>query len=125
MKGFLLVVLVVFSAAFAHAQSCLKFKNGTFKTMRNGKSLIIKRSGKFLREDSAEPRASVSYTLNWTDDCTYTLRPNEDYYQRFPNMPKTMIVTVHLSNIGANTYTQMVTNNDTKEVLTSLVTKIY
>ncbi|MBD1392657.1 hypothetical protein [Mucilaginibacter glaciei] len=124
MKFLFITLLIVGGCVAANAQSCLKFKNGVFRSSYNGSSVIIRRMGNYQREDYIDPKASVSFTVTWVDDCTYTLKPNEDYFTRFPNTPKNAQSTIHISYPGVNTYTQTTTSSFGKAPSTAEVTKI-
>ncbi|MGN6178327.1 MAG: hypothetical protein ACTHNW_04055 [Mucilaginibacter sp.] len=107
-----------------HAQSvrCAKFKNGKFKTiLSNGSPAIIIRQGKRQFENAIVGKDTIKaeFTINWVDECTYTLAPDSITLKRYPKLPKNYLVTVKMSNIKPNSYTQTSTANISNKIFTS------
>jgi len=90
----------------------------------NGLIIIIKRSGNIQTEYLVNKKTSVSYTINWLDDCHYTLKPNNDLFKAYPNAPQNALISVSIINTTTHSYTQSTTSNFTKTRITGEVIKI-
>ena len=123
MKKQLVLLFFLLISSLSHAQSltCNQFKNGTFETSYRGKTTIIKRSDSTQVEYVKNSRIVVSFVVKWVDDCTYTLQPNQDYFNEFVDLPRNMILTVSMSKLTENSYMQTTTSNYSPVVLTTKV----
>jgi len=104
---FVLLILTVCFIVKSNAQStnCKKFKNGTFKMTYQGKSGIIKRNGNIQDEYfDGSKIPTMSFTVKWLNDCTYTLDPTAATRKKNPAIPKDGIMTVKITKTTANSY---------------------
>lgn len=120
-----LLLALCFACVKAQAQrlSCSKFHNGTFRMMHDGMvDTVIRKVA--IQTELFNNTKKGTFNVKWIEECTYTLIPTEETLKNEPNMPRSMIVTVKLSNAVKNTCTQTITNNLTGEVITMDVEKI-
>jgi hypothetical protein len=124
------IVLLFFFISFlstglAHSQTtkCNGFKNGTFKLIDNGHSTIIKRSGAEQSEFFDGAKNPTTYKVNWINDCTYVLTPNQDVFDKYPAMPKNAQLTVRIISTTDSSYTQVSASNFFDRTFTATVIK--
>jgi len=120
----LALFFAVAKSLFAQSPDCKQFKNGTFETSYRSKTTIIKRSDSSQVEYVKNSRIAVSFVVKWVDDCTYTLKPNQDYFNEFVDLPRNMLLTVSMSRLTENSYMQTTTSNYSPVVLTTKVIKM-
>ena len=118
------LVFVLTNPLLAQSLNCKQFKNGTFETTYRGKTTVIKRSDSTQVEYVKNSRIVVSFVVKWVDDCTYTLKPNQDYFNEFVDLPHNMLLTVGMSKLTENSYMQTTTSNYSPVVLTTKVIKV-
>jgi len=103
--SFLILMTGIIAQSNAQAINCKKFKNGTFKMTYQGKSGIIKRNGNTQDEYfDGSKIPTMSFTVKWLDECTYTLDPTAATRKRNPAIPKDGIMTVKITKTTANSY---------------------
>ena len=89
----------------AQTINCKKFKNGTFKMTYLGKNGIVKRKGNIQDEYyNGEKTPSLSFTVKWIDNCTYTLTPTEATRKLNPEIPKDGVMTVKITKTTTSSY---------------------
>lgn len=120
----LLILLICAIKTYAQSIDCKTFKNGKFKIETQGHITIIERSGSNQLEFFDGAKVPTSFTVNWVDNCTYTLTPHADVFKKYPNTPKNAMLTVKITKTTNNSYTQTSTANFSKGSFTSEVTKI-
>lgn len=128
MKLLLLTLLIFILTLGLHAQSldCKKFRNGKFKSTLEGRTAIIERSGSIQKEYFINLKDSlkISFDVKWLDDCTYTLTPTKESFEKYPRLPQNALITVKITNTTPNSYTQNSTSNFINKTIVSEVIKI-
>jgi hypothetical protein len=111
-----------------HAQSldCKKFRNGKFKSTFEGRTAIIERLGSIQKEYFINLKDSlkISFNVNWLDNCTYTLTPTKESFEKYPRLPQNALITVKITNTTPNSYTQNSSSNFINKTIVSEVIKI-
>ena len=75
MRAGFIIIALVFSLGTLAQEDCAKIKNGTFKSVEEGRGdLIIIRKGKVQTEEHAATGLKLTMEVVWTSDCTYELR---------------------------------------------------
>ena len=110
----------------AQSASCSNFKNGKFKSTVGGRTVIIERNGSYQKEYliDVEDSLKMSFNVNWLDDCTYTLTPTKEAYQKYPKLPKNALITVRMTNVTLNGYTQSSTSNFVNKTIVGKVLRL-
>jgi hypothetical protein len=128
MKIFLFTFFILILCSGLHAQSlnCLSFRNGKFKMTINGHTSVIERSGSNQKEYFINLKDSLkmSFNVKWLDDCTYTLTPTKESFEKYPQIPKNAVLTVQITSTTANSYTQSSTSNFIAKTVVGEVIKI-
>jgi hypothetical protein len=127
MKRQLLLVVMVLGLpliTFSQEVDCKNFRNGTFKLVNEGLITIIKRSGTHQTEIFNNSKIPTEYFVEWIDDCTYTLKPKEATFKKYPDIPKGAQLTVKIFRTTKNSYVQTSTSNFNEMSVTSEVIKI-
>ncbi|TYZ14520.1 hypothetical protein FY528_01980 [Hymenobacter lutimineralis] len=128
MKGVLILsfffICFCSNSALGQRTDCHNFRNGKFKLTDRGNTTIITRSGGEQTEVHNNSTKPTSYKVKWLDDCTYVLIPNQDVFDKYPNMPKDAMLTVRISSTTDSSYTQTSTSNFSELVFTSKMVKI-
>lgn len=118
-----LVLLFICSIYALKAQSpnCKKFRNGTFKMVYLKSNAIIKRNGNKQDEYiNGSKSPTLSFTVKWVDDCTYTLTPDLLTLKKNPNIPKGSFMVVKITKTTNNSYfTTAYFNTDQKTTFKS------
>jgi hypothetical protein len=111
---------------YSQSPNCAKFKNGKFKTIINGRTSIIERSGSVQKEVLFKLADSVKMTfeVKWIDDCRYSLKPVKEWFDKHPQAPKNMLITVKIIATSPNSYTQTSSSNFSPQIVTSEMIKI-
>jgi len=121
---FTIIGFLFFNSIKAQTSDCLKFKQGKFKMMYNGKLLIIKRDATHQYEYYSNSTLPTSYNIKWISNCSYTLKPDANNFKRFPNTPQNAIITVKIISYSGNAYKIRATSNFSPLVLKGEITKI-
>jgi len=126
LKHFILTIVgfFFFNSVKAQTSDCLKFKQGKFKMIYNGKLLIIKRDATHQYEYYDGSTVPNSYSIEWISNCSYTLKPDANNFKRFPNTPKNALITVNIISYSGNAYKISATSNFSSLILKSEITKI-
>ena len=105
---FALLILPVFGYSQG---SCLKHKDGTFKVTdpATKKVCIITRKGNTQTERMEDTPEIYDFTINWIDDCTYTINPTPATSARNKDVLKAGTMTVKIIKATDTSYTQRVT----------------
>lgn len=124
MKSFILLITVLFCGLISQAQTvnCAKFRNGKFKTtLPDGKIAIIIRHDTHQQEFVlvGKDTLKVNFTVNWIDDCTYTLTPDKEEFIKYPKLPKNAVMTVKISAVKVNSYMQSSSYNFSNKIYSS------
>ena len=112
------------NSALGQKLDCEHFKNGIFKMTDKGNTTIITRSGAKQTEVLNGSNKPTSYKVKWLNECTYVLIPNQDVFDKYPELPKNALLTVRIISTTDSTYTQTSSSNFSDLVFTSRVTKI-
>lgn len=105
-----LLVFAVSGIAQAQTANCKRFRTGTFKMTYEGKNGIIKRTADVQEEylnGSGSP--TMTFAINWLNDCSYTLTPTATTRKKFPEIPKNGVMTVQIIKTTATSYTYTAT----------------
>jgi len=120
--------VLLFFCIYAHAQvkNCSSFREGTFKMEFKGKSILIKRYGNVQYEylNNAQV-ATMVFTVKWINDCTYTLKPDAATLKKFEFLPKNALLTVKILKTTANSYFHSMSNNYSKEIISSELVRTF
>ena len=54
---------------------------------------------------------TLTYAVQWIDDCTYKLKPYSSYFKKRPDAPKNSELTVSINKTTANSYFATVSSN--------------
>jgi len=124
MKKLLLLMLLL--GSFSFYGQCKKFKNGVFKIEAKdgipGTTLVRKGNRQIETVDGSKDEAV--FIVKWLDECTYTLAPTPETLNKYPGFPQNGILTVKITGIKENSYTQSSSSNFADLVYTSEVIKI-
>jgi hypothetical protein len=107
----------------AQTKNCAKFKNGKFKMLFKGITILIERNGNYQREEAVELKKTVSYKVTWIDDCHYTLTPFPDAKARLKT-PKSLIISVSIDRLTDSSYFQTSTENYSNLILKGEIVKL-
>ncbi len=66
----------------------------------------------------------MTFEVKWLDDCSYTLKPIEEWFTKHPQAPKNALVTVKVLSTSSNSYTQISSSNFASQTTTSEMIKI-
>ena len=105
---FTLAMLVSF---FGFSQeSCLQFHEGTFRVTdpASKKVCIITREGDTQTERMEDSEETYDFTINWLNDCTYTINPTPSTIARNKEVLKAGTMTVKIIKTTDSSYTQKV-----------------
>jgi hypothetical protein len=121
-----LFFLLLFTISFAQVPNCKKFKTGNFKMTYEGKKGLIKRYGNTQEEYlNGDGKPTMVFTINWINDCTYTLTPTAATRKAFRDIPKEGTMTVTIIKTTATSYTYAATYSwDKKKVYENTLTLI-
>lgn len=120
---------LLISSAFnakAQAPDCKKFRNGTFKMTFEGKKGLIRRTGNIQEEFlNGDGKPTMTFTVNWLNDCTYTLTPTPATRKAYKDIPDNGIMRVIIIKTTVNSYTYSATYSwDKKKTYTNELTLI-
>jgi hypothetical protein len=78
-----------------------------------GKTLIVERSGSRQKEYYIKLKDSLSmaFDVRWLNECTYTLVPAKETFEKYPKLPKNGLLTVEITQTTSDSYTGKVSSN--------------
>jgi len=117
-------LLIVMINACSSPRDCQKFKNGKFRTTVRGFSTIIERTGAIQHEFTQDSTVHVSYMVTWIDDCSFTLKPNKDFFDQYKNIPENALIFVTITKVNDNSYEQTVKSDFMEREVIEEVVKI-
>jgi len=107
----------------AQSLNCKHFRDGTFTSTFEGNTDSIKRVGADQYEYFNGSKVADHYLVKWVDDCTYTLTPFPDVFEKNQNLPRNIIFTVKITKTTKNSYTQTTSNNISDYLVTCEIVK--
>lgn len=111
LKATYLTLLLLPIFGYSQTNSCSKFKDGTFKVTdpASKKVCIITRQGNTQTERMEDAAEIYDFTINWIDDCTYTINPTPATSARNKDVLKAGTMTVKIIKATDSSYTQKIT----------------
>jgi hypothetical protein len=114
-----LALLFCLFAVKAQTVSCSHFKNGKFKTTTDeGYPAIVVRNGahEVMSAVTGKDTIRIGFNVQWVDDCTCKLTFDSLTMKKFPQIPKKAFVTMKMTDLKPNSYTQVGTTNISDKV---------
>jgi hypothetical protein len=122
MKIFFTISFLQFFLLSASAQLCNNLYTGKFivKDVETGIT-IITRNKKYQIEENKSLKQKTVYSITWTSECTYELRPVKVIEGPSLEDIKDIIVTVEIKSVRKHGYKAICTSNFDTEVKTFIV----
>jgi hypothetical protein len=120
MKVLFTLSILFFVSALVKAQSCLSVHTGNFKISDSKTGVtIIARNEKYQIEENVTQNFKIMFSITWTDDCTYELRPVKCIAGSTSSFLKGTVVTAKIIQVKSHGYQAVCTTNfsDYKETL--------
>lgn len=112
MKEFLVISILFFMIAAANAQSCLSVHTGNFKISNSETGVtVIARNEKYQIEENLKLNFKIIFSITWTDDCTYELRPVRLIGGDSSLFIKDAVVTTKITKVKSHGYQAICTTN--------------
>ena len=111
LKTTYLSLLVLLFLGYSQDSSCSKFREGTFKVTdpATKKVCILTRQGNTQTERMEDAAEIYDFTINWIDNCTYTINPTPATAARNKDVLKAGTMTVKIIKATDSSYTQRIT----------------
>ena len=107
--AFYILMMLITALGFSQ-EGCLKFRNGKFKVTdpASKKVCIITRDGDIQTERMEDSDETYDFTIEWINDCTYTVTPTPTTIDRNRDVLKAGTMTVKIVKTTDTSYTQKV-----------------
>ncbi len=89
-----------------------------------GTTTLLVRDSKYQKEYFNGSKTPNTYKIEWINDCTYTIVPEESFFKTHPTKPKNSVLTVYITKTGDKSYKQLVKANYTYFEMETDVVKI-
>jgi hypothetical protein len=122
--GFIVLILLLSITVQAQSPNCKAFRNGIFTSIFEGNTDSIKREGALQLEYFNGAKDPDRFFVKWLDDCTYTLTPYPEVFEKNKNLPANVVFTVKILNTTKNSYTQTTSINVSTYTVTCEMIKI-
>jgi len=110
--GCALMLVLGFYGCGQRADECKKFKNGSFKILDKKLGVFnIIRTDNWQMEYREGGKDTLTFAVQWVDDCTYKLKPYSSYFKKYPDAPKNSELTISINKTTANSYFATVASN--------------